>query len=213
MDLWYAAFDPEGGVAPLAAYESWMSPEERARRDRLRLERDRVAFLAARALVRTVLSGYAPVEPADWRFTPPPGKPRVAHPPTATPLHFSLAHTPGLVACVVSAAHERIGVDVERADRAVETLSGAGRGREFLADWTLKESYAKARGLGLELPFDGIAFRIEGDDIRVTFAAEVEDDPAPWRFALLETPTGHLVAVAADTGGAALALRVTPVAL
>ena len=113
----------------------------------------------------------------------------------------------------MSAEHERIGVDVERADRNVETLSGAGQGRRFLADWTLKESYAKARGLGLELPFDRIAFRIEGDDIRVAFPAELDADPALWRFALLETPTGHLVAVAADTGGAALALRATPVAL
>jgi len=213
LDLWYAAFEPEGGTAPLAAYEAWLSDEERARRERFRFERDRVAFLAARALVRTVLSGYAPVDPADWRFTPPPGKPRIAHPHTTTPLHFNLAHTPGLVACVVSPAHERIGVDVERADRAVETLSGAGRGRAFLADWTLKESYAKARGLGLELPLDRMAFRIVGDEIRVAFAEELEDDPALWRFALLETPTGHLVAVAAETGGAALALRATPVTL
>jgi 4'-phosphopantetheinyl transferase len=154
------------------------------------------------------------VDPADWRFTPPPGKPRVAHPPLTRPLHFNLAHTPGLVACVVSATHERIGVDVERVDRDVETLSGEGQGRAFLADWTLKESYAKARGLGLELPLDGIVFRFDdAGDIRVALAAGLDDDPAPWRFALLETPTRHLVAVAADTGGAALSLRANAVAL
>nr|WP_234016826.1 4'-phosphopantetheinyl transferase superfamily protein [Streptomyces sp. LaPpAH-108] len=81
-------------------------------------------------------------------------------------LDFSLSHTGSfLVAAVVRDG--RIGVDAERSGRvmsvlehrictpyeraafATRVLSGAGRDRELLRLWTLKEAYTKALGTGL----------------------------------------------------------------
>jgi 4'-phosphopantetheinyl transferase len=183
-------------------------------------------FLATRALVRTVLSSYAAVAPADWRFTTGEhGKPRVADPAVGPPIHFNLANTPGLVVCAVSLVHELIGVDVERIDREVEiaglveryfspaevrallALPASERSRRFFAYWTLKESYIKARGLGLALPLDRFSFLVDDNAISVVFDARVADDATRWRFELLEAPPRHIIAVGVDTGGAALSLR------
>jgi 4'-phosphopantetheinyl transferase len=124
-----------------------------------------------------------------------------------------------------------VGVDAERTDRpadiagladryfapaesqALRSAADADRPRRFFSHWTLKESYAKALGRGLALPLNQAAFHIRDDAVEVTFAVGVDDDPARWRFALLESPAGHVVAVAADTGGRPLALRASPVAL
>jgi len=78
-------------------------------------------FLATRALVRTVLSKYAGIPSADWRFrTDPQDKPFVLAPVVDPPLWFNLANTYGLIVCAVSTIHSTLGVDAERIDRNVE---------------------------------------------------------------------------------------------
>lgn len=212
----------------MAAYAALMTPEERARHDRYYFERDRRLFLATRALVRTVLSCYHPaIAPAQWRFAEGErGKPYIAGPAGAPPIYFNLSNTPGLVVCAVSLAHSALGVDAERLARAGETVSiadhyfsarearalralPAARQRErFFAYWTLKESYIKARGLGLALPLEQFTFLLdEGPDIGITFDPRLADHPERWRFALHQTASGHLIAVGADTAGAPLSLR------
>ena len=207
-----------------------MTPDERARHRNFHFERDRRQFLATRALARVVLSHYAPVPPAEWRFVAGPhGKPRVTHPAVAPPLFFNLANTPGLVTCAVSVAHERLGVDVERVDRQSDILGLADRffspsearalralpapeqNRRFFACWTLKESYIKARGLGLSLPLDQFSFHFDHQDISVAFDKSLAEDAARWRFALLRAPPRHLIAIGVDTGGAALSWRAQPI--
>lgn len=226
VDLWYYFHEGIDDAELFAAHEALMTPDERERYGNFRFERDRRLFLATRALVRTVLSSYAAVAPAEWRFAAGEhGKLRVAHPTVTSPIHFNLANTPGLVVCVVSVAHELIGVDVERIDREGETVGLAERyfspsevralralpdseqPRRFFAYWTLKESYVKARGLGLALPLDRFAFRLDDGAISIAFDGRWADDATRWRFALLEAPPLHMIAVGADTGGAALSLR------
>src|SRR4051812_22375683 len=111
---------------------SWISTDEHDRYQRFRFERDRRLFLATRVLVRDVLSRYAAVAPADWRFVADrAGKPHVSQPAVTPALHFNLANTSGLVICGVSVAHDALGVDVERADRVVDYISLA---RRFFAE-------------------------------------------------------------------------------
>jgi 4'-phosphopantetheinyl transferase len=76
----------------------------------------------------------------------------------------------------------------------------------FLAYWTLKESYLKARGVGLTLPTDRCSFLVD-DEIRVIFDTRLGDDATSWRFALLDAPPHHKIAVSVKTGGARLSLR------
>lgn len=145
-------------------------------------------LLATRILVRTVLSRYARVGPAEWQFSVGKlGKPRIRSPQITPALHFNLAHTPGLVACIVSSAHAMVGVDVKRIGRAGNALeiaksyfatselrdlqarSGEDRARRFVQYWTLKESFAKARGVGLTMPLDHACFQIRPNGIDVAF--------------------------------------------
>jgi 4'-phosphopantetheinyl transferase len=128
--------------------------------------------------------------------------------PSAAELAFSMSHTAGLVIAVVARGLE-IGVDVERVrDRPrpfppafftpderlrLHALSERERDREILRVWTAKEAYAKARGLGLRLPFA----KLELDDAG-TLSIDPALDPAPhrWRthaLALGEQHVGTLV--------------------
>lgn len=226
VDLWYWFYEALDEPDLLAAYEALMAPDERARHRCLRSERDRHLFLATRALVRCALSRYAAVAPGEWRFAAGThGRPRVAWPSIAPALHFNLANTPGLVVCAVSLAHERVGVDAERTDRNVDIAALAERylapyearnlrvvpapeqKRRFFVYWTLKESYLKARGLGLALPLDLFWFVVDDGAIEVVFEKRLDDDARRWRFALLDLVPGHLTAVGVDTGGAPLSLR------
>jgi len=225
VDLWYWFYDPDLTEAVVETGVSWISPEEHERYRRFRFDRDRRLFLATRVLVREVLSRYAAVQPAAWRFVADrSGKPWVSEPEVTPPLHFNLTNTDGLVVCGVSVAHDAVGVDAERVDRKVNytalaarffaaveaedlrTLPSNHRPRRFFEYWTLKESYIKARGLGLAVPLDQCAFAVEPAGVRISFmSAELEH--ARWRFTSIDAPPGHLIAVGADTGGHPLSVR------
>ena len=226
VDLWCCFTDQLPDAELQAAHDALLTAGERERCARFHFERDRRIGVATRALVRTVLSRYAGVAPAAWQFAAGEhGKPHVAHPALDVPLHFNLAHTAGLVVCAVSTAHERLGVDAEALDRAaagddiatryftaaevraLQALPAADRPRAFLVQWTLKESYMKARGLGLALPLDQFSFEHGEAAPRVAFDPRLADDPARWRFAVIDAPPRHLIAVGVDSGGAALSLR------
>jgi 4'-phosphopantetheinyl transferase len=226
VDLWYWMYETVDEAALARAWCDLMAVEERERYERLRFERDRRLFLATRALVRTVLSRYAPVPPGDWRFVADgSGKPRIAAPQVSPDLHFNLANTPGMVICAVSVAHDAVGVDVERIDRTLDFLALANRyfaapesaqlrraesfniARQFFTYWTLKESYVKARGLGLSLPLDAFWFAIDDNAVRIAFDSKEADVESAWSFASVDAPPFHLIAVAARTNGAMLSLR------
>jgi 4'-phosphopantetheinyl transferase len=233
VDLWCFFHERADDEETLAAYSALLSADERDRHRRFLFERDRRLFLATRALVRTVLSRYASVSPEDWRFgTGEHGKPYVSHPPQPQQLHFNLSNTAGLVACAVSVAHEKVGIDVEAMDRRgnlvrlAETSFSSSETRalrevpadllreRFFSYWTLKESYIKAKGMGLALPLDAFSLLLdEGNNVGVVFDPTLDEAAARWRFARLRASRRHLLAVAVDTGGAPLslrALRVTP---
>lgn len=226
IDLWWYAYESVTDPDLLARHADLMTPEESARHARFVFPRDRALFLATRALVRTTLSRYAAVDPAAWRFgTHGNGKPHVETPVLPVPLHFNLSNTHGLIVCAVSTTFAMIGVDTEPLDRrsasvdlahryfsaaeeaALRAQPAAAQPRRFLSYWTLKESYIKARGLGLAIPLDQFTFLLEQDPIGIAFDPRLGDDAARWRFALMEAAPNHLVAVGGDTGGRDWVLR------
>src|SRR4051794_40261265 len=81
-----------------------LSPSERQRAECFVFERHRRQYIFAHGLLRIALSSFVPeVEPSDWRFMANRyGRPFILTPTIPTTLHFSLSHTEGCVACVVS---------------------------------------------------------------------------------------------------------------
>lgn len=218
IDVWLIRLDSPF-YRQAAGFEDLLDPWELERYRRFRNEKAALQHLMGRVLVRTTLSRYVDVPPAAWRFVVNAfGCPSIAT-PSGTGLTFNLSHTAGLVACAVTRGMD-VGVDVERVRRhadieklarhsfaPAETASilaapSEERHELFFAYWTLKESYIKARGMGLALPLDGFAFDISQPSPRVSFTEKCPDDPGRWAF-FRERPTlEHRLALAVSGGGA-----------
>lgn len=222
LDLWYVLPDYLRDETLLESYRGLLSAREERKWKRLRLERHRHTYLITRALVRSTLTHYHPVDPRAWTFRENRyGRPEIAGPAGAPPLRFSVSHTNGFIAFLVGVDRD-LGVDVENlewkgticktADRYYSPVEAADVRRQpppaqrtrFLEYWTLKEAYTKARGMGLSLPLDAFSFRLdEGCPIPVSFAPDLSDDQASWQFELFR-PTGcHVLSVATRRGEAA----------
>jgi 4'-phosphopantetheinyl transferase len=218
VHLWYTLSDDIAPPAALDSYLGLLSQEEHARHARFLNERARHEYLITRALCRTVLSRYADVAPADWRFQVNPwGRPEIAL-PAAGHLRFNLSNTRGLVVCAVALEGD-IGVDVEAVDRAgglleiadrfmaapesaaIRALPPDSQAHRFFIYWTLKEAYIKARGMGLSIPLDKFWFLLDGEASaasgpRLVLAPEMDDDASGWSFAQFQPTDRHLLAVA-----------------
>ncbi|WP_174299528.1 4'-phosphopantetheinyl transferase superfamily protein [Caulobacter sp. S45] len=141
---------------------------ERARALRFQHEADRIAYAAAHALLRALLSEVAGGAPRNWRFVrSPTGKPRLDGADGGPDLRFSLSHARGMVACAVAPGID-LGVDVEplspmpdglvlarasfsvREADGLQALAEPARSDAFVHLWTLKEAAHKASGQGLQ---------------------------------------------------------------
>ena len=205
---------PTPRASILRTWRDFLSADEIDRLGRLRSTKARTEVLASRALLRVVLGRVTGVDPRDWHFSSSAeGRPRIVAPvELRDSLWFSLSHTEGLVGCAV-ATHEEIGFDLERASRAIDgvqlatrffsaaeaeklaSMPDVERAPEFLKLWTLKESYFKARGLGIATGLERARFSIAGNDLRFDVDSDL-DNAAGWSFRVGETSTGHAVAIA-----------------
>ena len=240
VHLWYVLTEHLAETGLLTAYRALLSPDEWARNQRFVFPKGRHEHLVTRALVRTTLSAYQPsVDPRAWQFTANPfGRPEITSPICQPALRFNVSHTDGLIVCLLAADRE-IGVDVEDttrdtiggveiADRyfspaevaALRAVPQAIQRERFFDYWTLKESYIKARGLGLQLPLDQFSFHVGspapassplGPRPPVTYQPlfherrssrsgsrrpGIDDDPTTWQFSLGRLTPRHRLAIA-----------------
>ena len=189
--------------------------DERARHDRFSHAGAGAEYLCGRALLRSSLSTWAEVPTHAWRLAlNAHGRPSVSAPHRAPAVHFNLSHTRGMVVLALG-LDPKVGVDVEHLARTVDPLEIADRFfsttetadlralpaarhlDRFLALWTLKEAYIKARGMGLALPLQDFTFTPDAAPPRVRFDPSLGDDHDAWRFWRSDLPSGHRVAVAA----------------
>ncbi|MBF0287251.1 MAG: 4'-phosphopantetheinyl transferase superfamily protein [SAR324 cluster bacterium] len=135
------------------------------------------------------------------------------------PFRFNLSHTEALVSCGVVLETD-IGVDVEDTHRITSSLEIAenffspqevfdlsrlsedAQQDRFFDYWTLKESYIKARGMGLSLPLEHFSFDLgRSKNIDISFDQHLKDDPQNWRFWLLRPGPHHKAAVSVNSKG------------
>lgn len=212
LDVWYVRLDEPVPSTLTEHYLSLLTPSELARHARYHFDVNRREYLVTRALIRGALSSYCDVEPRSWRFRlTEHGRPEVSQPVGLPPLSFNVSNTAGLVACVVTLASD-VGIDVECVSRGgrldvaervfsyeeltlLRALQEPSRSARFFELWTLRESYAKARGLGMALPFDRFWFALRGGMPLLRCDASF-DQPTEWQFAVIRPTPVHVLAVA-----------------
>ncbi|MCI0428001.1 MAG: 4'-phosphopantetheinyl transferase superfamily protein [Nitrospiraceae bacterium] len=214
--LWTLRTDELTDTAIACGFQAILSADERNKARRFRRATDRQQFVISHALVRLALSNHFPVPAGDWRFDRDHnGRPFIVAPVILPPVRFSLSHTQGLVACLITLSAEAA-VDVEKIEhnqdlalvarqvlspaeqRALSVLSGKDWTARFFDYWTLKEAYAKARGLGLSLTLSHIGFECGRDDtLLARFASQVDDNSSAWVFWRRHLSPQHTISVAA----------------
>jgi 4'-phosphopantetheinyl transferase len=219
IDLWCTYISEIGDDSLWTRYDALLSAGERAKQARFRFARDQRRYLVTRALVRTVLSRYAAVRPQDWEFSAGAhGRPAIAAPCPAPALEFNISHAADLVLLGVTAGRT-LGIDTESVigrnadigglDRyfapeesaALLALPTSERRRRFFELWTLKESYIKARGMGLAIALDAFRFELGcGQDLTLHMRPELEDSPQRWRLWQLVLRAGYLAGICAARG-------------
>ena len=211
--LWFAYPDDLLDEQAFARSLDLLSEDEHEKLQRFKFEASRREYLAAHTLARTALSHCDPIPPEAWHFrTNSYGKPFLDPP---SDLFFSLSRRRGLVACLVARGAE-VGVDVESHERAGEVLeiaprvfsvqeraqlssmTGSDKLDRALSLWTLKEAYAKARGMGLSLPLQEFSFiHCPPRGMALEDNTSIGANTERWRFCTLDH-VGHRIALMAE---------------
>lgn len=215
IHLWLVV-DPEiEDPLLLRRYSEWLNEAESTQWQRFHFAKDRHQYLVTRALVRCALSSYvASIREAEWRFvTNEYGRPAIANAHTP-PLQFNISHTRDLIVMALCLEGE-LGVDVEHSDRRGQTVEiaerffsprevtqlrampGSFQRDRFFDLWTLKESYIKARGMGLSIPLNSFTFSFPADtSIELHVEPSAGDCAVGWRFWQLSPTATHKIALA-----------------
>jgi len=220
VHLWSVHYDAVTDDALIGRYVSLLDDDEAARHSRFRFDRDQRSFAVSHALLRTTLAHYAPIAPQAWRFVANRfGRPEPAEAVHCGDLRFNLSHTRG--AAIVAVVRSRdVGVDLETRDRTTDydgladryfspaeaatlrRLPADRRRDAFFQYWTLKESYIKARGMGLSLPLDQFTFHLTDGGIAISFDPRLDDQSDAWQFVSWPLDETFQAAVAVRRGDA-----------
>jgi 4'-phosphopantetheinyl transferase len=195
------------------AFQSYLSPEEKARAERFVFPRHREAYTLSQGALRLLLSDYLKIPPLQIQLdVGPKGKPSVRDEPELT---FNKSHSNKLALYAIAKGCA-IGVDLEElrelpgldeiashyfcAGEALELSSLGGmseRQEAFFRCWTRKEAYIKAVGDGLSIPLDQFQVTLLPDHpARFVHIGDDERTASEWRLHHLEPAIGYVGALA-----------------
>jgi 4'-phosphopantetheinyl transferase len=188
-------------------WQKLLSPDEAKRASRSHFPADRQRYVAARALVRTILAGYLEIDPKCVSFAySQKDKPSLGPAHVGNDVTFNISHSGG-IALLAFARKRKIGVDVEqiRNDFDVEAIArrffstheqeqlGAlpkeQKFDSFFRCWTRKEAYIKATGDGLSLPLHQFDVSIVPEDSDALLSTRPDNSEAAL-WSLREIPAG-----------------------
>lgn len=160
-----------------------ISKERREKMERYRFEADKIRSLFAEVLVRYGLKKHFGLEKEAVSIVSNEyGRPELKE---RKDIHYNVSHSGDWVICAFSSFPVGVDVEIEKehnldiakrffAKREYEVLRESGNPKElFISYWTLKESYVKAEGKGMQIPFDTFSFDISEDEIRL----QVDEKP------------------------------------
>lgn len=207
IDVWCVRYEEIVDQGLLQSYRELLSESELAQERRFYFDRHKHRFLVTRALVRDVLSRYAPIAPRAWVFAKNSyGKPSIANESTAEnrlsekQISFNISHTDGLIVLAITQG-AALGIDTENSatrkaaldaaqhhfapseSAALFALPAVEQHDRFFLYWTLKEAYIKARGMGLSIPLSDFNFDFpQADSIVLNAKSKLDAAPENWRF-------------------------------
>jgi 4'-phosphopantetheinyl transferase len=191
---------------------SLLSQDERSRAERFRFDQDRLSYVAAHALCRSLLTYCLGEPPASWQFSVSHhGKPELMSPADGPRYRINLSHARGMAAAALTVEHN-IGVDVEwllrnisvdnlskrilseREQSVLDSAPAEQRNELFMHFWTLKESYVKAIGMGISQSLNAFSFDLER--LVIHFGDKLTDNTDHWHFERYSPGPEHLMALA-----------------
>jgi 4'-phosphopantetheinyl transferase len=207
-------------ASAIAHLQHILVPEELERASRFYFEKDRRNWIAAHALLRSILGQYLECDPRSLRFTTNSyGKPSLVSLAAGKQLHFNLSHS-GDLALFAFAYEGEVGVDVEQmragidykelATRffsahertALEALAADLQHEAFYLCWSRKEAYIKARGKGVSLPLDQFDVSlVPGEPARLLGSREEPGAVERWSLYALSPGSGYAGALAVEGSG------------
>ena len=210
IHVWRGSLDL--GQEAYRRFDSLLADDERARAARFHFPRDRARFVVGRGLLRALLGRYLAADPAHLRF-----RYSIHEKPALVGggPSFNLAHS-GATALFAFSPSFEVGVDVElvrpefEGDRIAERFFSPAeiealqaRGVAFLACWTRKEAFLKARGDGLTLALDSFDVSLAPNQpaalLRTGWSPQ---ECSRWQLLdLSDTEQGQVAALAAPATG------------
>src|SRR5579884_1051521 len=215
VHVWRAWLDlPQPKIEVL---EPTLSDDERIRARRFHFARDRIHFIAARGQLRAIVGRYLAREPQSLSFTYNAyGKPSLAGISRDKELSFNMSHA-GNIALLAIARNPVLGIDIEYIQRQMEwesiaerffspyevrvlkAVPPAMRHIAFFNCWTRKETYIKARGMGLSLALDSFDVSLApGEPARLLNIREEGQDSANWSLYELYPGDDYIAALAVE---------------
>jgi len=192
-----------------------LTEDEVNRANRFSFEIDQHRFIAARGILRSILSRYTTNCPSALHFYYNHyGKPFLAPEFSTCRLNFNLSHSGSMVLYAIT-RHIGIGVDVERVRSNVEyeeiakrffsvneaallcTVPTEMKLEAFYSCWTRKEAYIKAHGKGLSLPLDSFdVYFAPWEPPMLLITKDDGQERSPWTFLDLRPGLGYVGALA-----------------
>jgi len=233
VHIW--AFPLRVSAERLQQLRALLTPDEIAKADRIVVPVKCEQSAVSRGTARTLLAAYTGAAASDLRFTyGEKGRPYLdcsGLDGVGSNLAFNVSHS-GDLGVIALTREGELGVDVEELDGKIDLIgigrrffstiehadlssqTGDARTEAFFRAWTRKESYLKARGMGLALPLDGFDVTLLPDlEPRILETRFDPGDAARWTLTELDPCDGYAGALCADLGPRQIQTRTLPRAL
>jgi 4'-phosphopantetheinyl transferase len=213
IHIWRANLDLN--IEQIEMFYQTLSADEKIRAERFHFNRHRNFFIAARGILRAILSRYADIEPHQLRFNyGTRGKPTIAESCGVENLEFNVSHSEEIALYGITSASE-IGIDIEKVRSLADAeqiakrffshqeftwlnqLPVSQKEAAFFSLWTCKEAYLKAIGEGLAFGLD--QFQISFDSKNSPEIISIQGNQQvgiPWVLQQLNPVLGYVGSVA-----------------